>query len=413
MNIWLVTIGEPLPVQEGEKKLRTSLLADCLIARNHSVTLFASAFDHLKKKWIYDNDESITLNSRYKLEIMKGGGYKKNISFQRFSDHRIISSKFELRAAKLPLPDIIVASMPPHDLAHAVVQYGVQKGIPVITDIRDPWPDVFIQSVPAFFRSTVKLLLKNEFNKLRCALKNSTALFATTNTLLQWGLHYAGRDKRDFDRVFYLAQKNKIPDAPSNISNFHHDLFEKIKDKFIIFFVGTLSHYHSPLILTEAASKLAENENIHFVIAGTGQLFNEIQKRSQSLPNVTLTGWLREDEISFWLSKAKAGACTTPKHTDILPNKAGSYLSAGLPILSSFEGDLKLIIEKYECGIHYPANDVNALASGINKLFADTENYSRMSANADKLFNKLFNSGNVYDEYAAHVESVYRQFRNQ
>ena len=49
MNIWLIQTGEKLPLQNKERKLRTTLLADCLIKRGHSVLWWASAFDHFKK----------------------------------------------------------------------------------------------------------------------------------------------------------------------------------------------------------------------------------------------------------------------------------------------------------------------------------------------------------------------------
>jgi hypothetical protein len=49
MNVWLITIGEPLPVQEGARKLWTAIVAEGLVARGHRVLRWSSAFDHFKK----------------------------------------------------------------------------------------------------------------------------------------------------------------------------------------------------------------------------------------------------------------------------------------------------------------------------------------------------------------------------
>ncbi|MFX0200046.1 MAG: glycosyltransferase WbuB, partial [Candidatus Hodarchaeota archaeon] len=62
MNIWLIQIGEALPVKAGIRKLRTAYLADKLIQRGHDVLWWASAFDHFEKRWLYDNDKEVTLD---------------------------------------------------------------------------------------------------------------------------------------------------------------------------------------------------------------------------------------------------------------------------------------------------------------------------------------------------------------
>ncbi|MEM3112422.1 MAG: hypothetical protein QXY90_05215 [Candidatus Anstonellales archaeon] len=37
MNIWLIQIGEILPLEEKARKMRTALLADKLVERGHKV----------------------------------------------------------------------------------------------------------------------------------------------------------------------------------------------------------------------------------------------------------------------------------------------------------------------------------------------------------------------------------------
>lgn len=407
MRIWLITIGEPLPNVSESKKLRTALLADELVKRGHHILSFVSAYNHLKKEWVYQEDRTVKIRDNYYLQVIKGSGYRKNISLQRFIDHRIIARKFSKVAVTIPKPDIIITSMPPHDLAHETVLFAKQNNIPVLVDIRDPWPDLFFQNFPSAFRKQIKFIFRNEFRMLKGAMKYANGLLATTSTLLDWGLKYAQREKSENDKVFYLGHKRKNDFAESLIDKKNIKTAKELDGKFIIFFVGTIANYHNPLILVHAAKKLLKKySDIHFVIAGDGELLNELKRESENLSNVSLLGWLNSNEIEFWLKKCTVGACITPKTIDIIPNKTGTYLSAKLPVISAFQGDLKKLVEKYQIGFNYPPNNVNELTKCILKLYEDKTLYTTMSENAKKVFTDMFDADKIYSEYANHIELI-------
>jgi glycosyltransferase involved in cell wall biosynthesis len=141
-------------------------------------------------------------------------------------------------------------------------------------------------------------------------------------------------------------------------------------------------------------------------MAGDGELFNEIKKKSKGLPNIFMPGWLNQAEISNLMQNSHVGVCLTTQVRDALPNKTFTYLSAGLPLISAFQGDSKKIIEKYQIGFYYPPNDVDALLECINKLYYDQYLYKKMSENARKVFDEMFDADKIYDEYAVHIEKV-------
>jgi hypothetical protein len=74
VNVWLVQIGEALPVKPGIQKLRTAHLAEKLVQRGHNVIWWASAFDHFKKIWLYSGDTEVTLRQNFKIRTLKGTG---------------------------------------------------------------------------------------------------------------------------------------------------------------------------------------------------------------------------------------------------------------------------------------------------------------------------------------------------
>ncbi|MEW6606957.1 MAG: glycosyltransferase family 4 protein [bacterium] len=414
MNIWLIQTGEVLPIEEDVCQMRTSFLADKLIERGQDVLWWASAFDHFKKDWIVRKDTEIPISKRYKIFVLKGIGYRKNISLSRFIDHRIVAWKFKKLAPKMPMPDVIVASMPPHDLAYEVVMFAKKYDIPLLVDIRDPWPDILLNHTTRVFRGLAKAMLQYDFHMIRTTMQMADGLIAVTDTFLGWGLRYAKRDRCPFDKIYPLGYKRLISSDTSEVSERFLPLLQFLNDKFIVFFVGTISEgHHDPSILIKAAEKFKEDKRIHFMLAGDGELFGRVKEMSVNLPNVTLTGWLNQNEIEFWLQRVMVGICPATKNVDLPTNKAFIYLSAGLPIISAWQGELKETIEKDQIGFYYPPNNVDALVNCIINLYNNPEIYKNMSENAKRVFDELFDADKIYTEYAEHIENVAIEYRKR
>jgi len=396
MRVWLVGISENLPIRTGEQMQRMGLLADALLKEGHYVLWWAGAFDHFKKTWFFDRDTFVKINDRFEIFALKGIGYQKNISLSRFIDHRIIAYKFKRYAPKMPLPDIIVAASPSYDLAYQAVIFAKKNAIPAIVDIRDEWPELFLNFFPRKIRGIAKIFLYNEFRMFKEAVSNANALVSMMHRLLNYGLKYAGRAQGPNDRVFYLGYNRTPPcrEIPPKLS-----FLENLKNKFVVTFIGTFCHNNDPSILVECAREL-QGKEIHFVIAGDGELFPKIEAQSKGLKNLSLPGWLKSEEISTLLRYSHISVCPTPLPREAFPNKIFVYLSGGLPIISSFQGELREVIEKYQIGFYYHPNDKEELINCILKLYNDRELHRRFSENARKLFEEMFDAEKIYKEYA-------------
>ena len=81
MNIWLVTIGEPIPHLKNNLRLhRTGIIANIISKKtSHSVTWWTSDFNHFQKNHIFGNDTILQIEENYTLIALHGRGYKKNI----------------------------------------------------------------------------------------------------------------------------------------------------------------------------------------------------------------------------------------------------------------------------------------------------------------------------------------------
>jgi len=206
-----VTIGENLPLEEGICILRTGMLAERLAQNQHDVLWWTSAFDHFQKTWLFQKDTTVKL-SGFTIKALKEVGYHKNVSFRRFVDHRIIAHKFKKISSAMDPPDIILTATPSYDLAYEAVAFAKARHIPVLIDIRDEWPDLFMNSMPGKLKKFLKIIMSHDFRMIKRTLHGADGLIAMMNSLLEWGLKYAGRPKGARDRIFYLGHKKPLVD---------------------------------------------------------------------------------------------------------------------------------------------------------------------------------------------------------
>ncbi|MCK5581990.1 MAG: glycosyltransferase family 4 protein [Candidatus Omnitrophica bacterium] len=409
MNIWLIQVAEPLPITTGARKMRTAFLTDKLTDRGHNVLWWASAFSHLEKKWIFRKDTELNVKENLTIKTLKGVGYRKNISMSRFVDLRIIAKKFKRSAPKMPKPDIIITSMPPHNIAFEVVMFAKKNNIPVLVDIRDEWPDLFLNHVPKKLQIFAKIALSREFFMIKKTMQMADGLIAANNPFFEWGLNYAKRNKTWRDRVFYLGCKENH--NPDNKSDRIFGLINDLSEKFVVLFMGTFGYYHNPSVLIKCASKLIGSD-VRFVLAGAGEFFEEIKNKASSLPNVKLPGWLNQNEITTLLQHCHVGVCPTTHITDLFPNKVFTYLSAGLPVISAFQGELKDIIKKEQIGFYFPPDDADTLSRCIEELHKNSVLYEKMSKNAVKIFTERFDANMIYEDYSKHIENIANMSNN-
>ncbi len=407
MNIWLLQTGEPLPLSDNIRKMRTAILADALVARGHNVLWWTSAFEHQRKAWVVKEDREIAIQPNYKLYCLKGCGYKKNVSLPRYLDHRIIAHKFSKLALDQPLPDIIVASMPCHHLAYEGALYAKAHNIPLVVDIRDPWPDIFWQQFSGLMRTAIKAILYWDRQRLKQEVTRADAVVAVSEGFLNWALKKVPRQRTEKDKIFYLgyrypegggrAEEEKLP-----------DWIDKIKEKKIFLFIGTFGRSYELRLIVDVARKLYDQgeKDIVFVLAGTGEQFDTIKEIAYNLPNIVLPGWIDPGKIRELLKLSWTGLVPCISALDTLPNKPFEYLSAGLPLISSLEGEMAGLIDKYELGFNYRVGDFEGLYQSIVKLAADEQLRNKISENCLRFFQKFGDAEVIYNEYADFLEDL-------
>ncbi len=421
MRIWLITIGEPLPIDGTNDRLhRAGTLANVLVTKGHEVIWWTSTFDHVRKRQRFNKDSSININERYRLYLLHSVRYRKNVSVNRIINHYGVARKFLKLAESEIQPDIILCSLPTLELSLAATEYGKKKDIPVVLDVRDLWPDIFLELVPVWAQWFVRLPLFSMFKTVRAACAGATAIIGITSSFVDWGVNYANRARSNLDREFPMGYCEAPPGQKAIIEAekfWEKHGVKKDNSEFIACFFGTMGRQFELGTIIEAARKLKkQNRFFRFILCGSGDNFAYYKNLAIDCDNVIFPGWVGAAEIWALMRMSSVGLApylSIKNFTLNLPNKPIEYLSAGLPIISSLRGVLKDLLSTYNCGVTYANGNSDDLISILIDLYDHPERLRKMSENAYALYKEKFIAENVYNNMISHLELVSENYRNQ
>lgn len=417
MLIWLITLGEPLSSDNlNTRLLRTGIVANLLLERGHKVVWWTSTFDHVLKKQRFDEDTTIILNDRFCIKLLHSVKYKKNVSIRRIINHCGIARKFNRLSESEIKPDIILCSLPTLELSKAAAEYGKKNGVPVVLDVRDLWPDIFLRLVPHWAKSCFKLLLFPMFKTVRIACTEATSIVGITPAFVDWGVNYASRVRTSLDRDFPLGYSSVTPQEKALIeANRFWKKYGLCEEEFIICFFGTMGRQFEFETVIEAARKLNSQRRLfRFILCGSGDNFEYYKKLASGVDNTVFPGWVGAVEIWSLMRMSAVGLAPYRSNEDFmasLPNKSIEYLSAGLPIISSLKGILKDLLSTSNCGITYENSNSDELVSILIDLYDHPERLKTISENALDVYKEKFVAEKVYNDMIDYLESVHSNYR--
>lgn len=411
MNVWIVFVGETLPMDKSTRMWRYSILAETLAARGHHVTRWAPTFNHSHKKQRYNFDYTYKVNKNYKIKLIYNKRYTRNVSFQRLFSYIKLAHSFKKRIKNEQSPDIIISGMPTPWLCSVVMRYVKHKNIPVIIDIRDLWPDIFVNIFPNKFRFLAKVFIFPLFIANKNIFRKATAIYGISKSYLQWGLnHTIGYRSKGNDKIFPLGYKE--------LSLSHKDeqsIKDKLKkmgvdpNKLICCFFGQLESTYDVETIVKTASILKSRgeQQVQFILCGQGSKMNSLLDLSKELDNLLLLGWVAPAILNVLMRISSIGLVSYAKNApQTLPNKPFEYFSGGLPVLSSLRGELEQIMSDYDCGLTYEAGNIYELVEDILYLKNNPEKRVQMGKNARLLFEEKYQSDKIYPAMANHIEKI-------
>lgn len=422
--MWVVKTSEMLATDnDNGRLLRSGLVANLLDARGHTVTWWMSTFDHANRRNRAQSDIETPFGTRGVIRMLHSPGYRASVSLRRLRDHARWGRAFRRRIAQAPRPDIIFCAYPTIEAAAVCAEFGRRHGIPVVLDLRDMWPDIFSEYVPAPVRPLARWLLWPWHMRARAALQEATALFAITEEFLAWGLRLAGRERRRWDGAFMLA----YPEFDEGSGNGSAELEAgeywdragiKARGSFNVALVGSMTRRRFEMPTVVAAARLLQKEGagIKFVLAGDGGDLNHYRMLAQDCGNVIFPGWLSAARIRELLARSHVGLVpyrNTPDLVMSVPNKVGEYLAAGVPVATCLQGTLARLLARGDCGVSFGAHDPESLAARLRELRADEPRRLELSAHARQVYLGELAAASVYGRLVERLEAMTRAAEEQ
>lgn len=398
MKIWVLKDSEPLPLTSAVKPMRAAMLVDALLKRGHEVRWWCSTISHFNK-----TQEAPAGN--YTLDLTNGscevirieaGLYKRNLSFARVCHHRKLAKRWRRSVEQLyETPDLILVAYPIIEWAAEALAYAKSRNIPVVVDVRDQWPDTFVNYVPLPLKPFVWLVANGIYRDVGALFRKPKAITSMSTPVLRWALEKAGRIAGDDTRVFYLgtAHSKKFDRQQRSLQpgQVMHCAF-----------LGTLGHTSDVLTIAHAARILhQQNAPVRITIAGDGDKMCALRSLVADLPNVTLPGWCETMAATQLLQQADMALLTG--HNEAMPNRFFDYIAAGLPIVCSLRGEVRDYITTHRLGACCPSGDAQALAYAILQVY---ERYTECAEAVAAIPESVYAYDVIYSEFAQFLEQA-------
>ena len=409
MNVWIIFVGETLPIDEVSREWRYGMLADSLIKKGHNVVRWAPTFNHTSKKQRKSENSFVKINDNYSINLVYNVSYKKNISIRRLISYMQFSKGLRKHFLKATIqPDIIITGLPSPNVCKEVVDYANKFNIPIVVDVRDLWPDTFVRIFPNIFSFFINIYVKKMHKINEYIFNNVDSITAISKTYIDWALKYRYNNEISNFKIFYIGYN--LDDKNIKFSDFENSLIELGIDNkcFICCFFGTIGRHFDFITLIDTAKILLELKiNVQFVICGIGEKLSYLRDVSKELKNIIFPGWLDKKQILLLMKWSKIGLAPYLDGTLFsLPNKPFEYLAGGLIIASSLKGELAEIIDENNCGFTYDAGSSEQLANAILDLYHDPKKLSCMSRNAIELFRTKFAGEEIYPNMVGYLERI-------
>lgn len=361
-NIWLIN-NYSYPPGTSNWRRHYDLLKD-FPKEEYNIDVICGSFVHDRKTQLLNKNEKIRVESHsgIKYHILKGMSYKNSLK-------RIISMiEFMIRVffynKKLKnKPDIIYCSCP-HPFNGLISLYLSKKyNVPFILEIRDLWPDTWVEMEAMTRRSPVFKIFEYIEKLLYKKADRIIGLMPGIEVFKKKGIQE--------DKAVWISNGISIEKFDEDIKRIPKYKFDK--NKFNFLYTGSIGTANALDIILEAANKLKENTKICFNFVGEGPLKEKYLKyiKQNNLNNIKFYDGVNKEEVPALLKEADCLILPTKKTKlykyGISPNKLFEYLAAGKIIFLSCETDYDYI-ESNNCGYTIEPENLQEYLKTIEKI---------------------------------------------
>ncbi len=382
---------------EFEKKSsRYRTMADVLCDGGYDVEVVSSSFRH-QNKTQRDLEFIKTIDSAYKMTLLKEPDYKKNISLQRIYSHHCFAKEVVKYLESRKKPDLIICSVPSLPVGSAVTKFANANDIKVIIDIQDLWPEAFKMALNIPVISDILFSpMMIQANKI---YSRADKVMAVSQTYVDRALKVNKSCKAT--QAVYIGIN--LPVFDENVKN---NPYPK-SDKITLAYCGSLSKSYDIRLVIDALA-LMENPP-HFLVMGGGNDLEALKLYAEEKNvDVTFAGFLPYEEMCGML--CSCDITINPilgSSVASIINKHGDYAACGLPVINTQNSEEYCgLVKDYNMGFNCVGQGAEALAQKIKILCEDENLRKEMGENARRCAEEKFNRINTYPKIVKLIKEL-------
>ncbi|NND54840.1 MAG: glycosyltransferase family 4 protein [Gammaproteobacteria bacterium] len=332
------------------------------------------------------------------------GAAKRIIDYLSF----MVSSTFA--ALFLPRPDVVIGTSPQLFATVGAWLISKVKRVPYVFELRDLWPESIL-AVGAMEKGWVIRKLEQFVSFLyRQADLMVPVTNAFANVLREEGV--------PDERIEVIT--NGIEPGSHPLTETREAVRDKWgvpQDAFVGAFIGTLGMAHGIATILEAAEKVRDDSQLHFLIMGNGADKDQIKQLAaeKGLSNVTIIDGqprqialnvLGAVDVSLVLLK------NTPLFETVIPSKIFEAMEFEKPILLGVRGEsADIVVNKANAGIAFTPESADELVQHLRALQSDPERCAEFGRNGRAAVDSAFRRTQLAARMLAAIERVVERKR--
>ena len=299
-------------------------------------------------------------------------------------------------------PDVVIATSPQFLVTLSGWALSRLKGVPLVTEIRDLWPD----SIVAVGASRANSPLVRGLRGLeRLIYKHSDLVISVTRSFIPLLRERGAR------RIAFISNGADPAAFPAFADRANVRTRYGLGERFVASFVGTLGMAHGLEVVLDAAEALRERKDVLFWLVGEGarRAALEAEARRRGLENVRFEGQVPRENIPDVLAASDAALVLLrpdPLFETVLPSKMFEAMAASCPVILGVRGESRMLLEESGGGVAIEPGSGAALAGAVQALAADPEDRRRKGALGRAYVTANLSHDALAREYAAALQDV-------
>lgn len=269
-----------------------------------------------------------------------------------------------LVGARGPRVDGVIAVSPPMTLALSGSAIAKARRAPLILNLQDIFPDVAIEL--GAIRSTRMIEAARRLE--RGCYRASDAITVLSDDLKS-NLLAKGVAENKVHVVPNFVETDRIAPAPKE--NAYRREFD-LAGKTVVMYAGNVGLSQSLELVLDAAAALAFEEDLVFVINGSGARREELQQKARGMSNVRFVDMQPAERLGEVLAAADIHVIPLRRGLarSSVPSKSYSIMAAGRPFVASVDEGTEIarLAERSGAGVAVPPEDAEAFTKAIRKL---------------------------------------------